>query len=201
MNLDQLSKLFRARAANCVVEVGDRLKHAQSHKSFDQAWNDCALDLVTCSRVHCYYVMLHNFISVLQDEERMKDANVKKVMTNVCLLFALQNIAEDFGNFDFTRLQKSAIREAIRKLLDLLRPDIVALCDSFEFPDNALNSALGKYDGNVYEALYESSKNSPLNEKEPFTGYQEILKPILDLDFIKEHKAQQRQGPLRGAKL
>jgi len=34
-------------------------------------------------------------------------------------------------------------------------PNAVALVDAFEFPDRVLNSTIGRFDGNVYEALYE----------------------------------------------
>lgn len=47
------------------------------------------------------------------------------------------------------------LNAALRQLLKDVRPNAVALVDAFEFPDNVLNSALGRYDGKVYEALYE----------------------------------------------
>ena len=39
--------------------------------------------------------------------------------------------------------------------LTATRPNAVALVDAFEFPDNVLNSAIGRHDGRVYESLYE----------------------------------------------
>ncbi len=47
------------------------------------------------------------------------------------------------------------MHEAVRLLLLTVRPNAVTLVDAFEFPDNVLNSAIGRYDGRVYEALYE----------------------------------------------
>jgi hypothetical protein len=47
-----------------------------------------------------------------------------------------------------------------------IRPNAVALVDAFDYPDQILQSCLGRYDGNVYDALYEYAKTSPLNEKE-----------------------------------
>ena len=46
------------------------------------------------------------------------------------------------------------------------RPDAVALVDAFDYHDDALNSALGAYDGNVYERLYEHARQSPMNKAE-----------------------------------
>lgn len=41
--------------------------------------------------------------------------------------------------------------------MNSIRPNCVALVDAFDIPDNVLNSTIGKYDGNVYEALVEAS--------------------------------------------
>jgi len=38
-------------------------------------------------------------------------------------------------------------------LLGEIRPDAVALVDAFDFPDNILNSSIGRFDGNIYESL------------------------------------------------
>lgn len=51
-------------------------------------------------------------------------------------------------------------------LLSELRPNAVALVDAFDFPDAVLDSALGRWDGNVYEALYDYSLRSKLNDKQ-----------------------------------
>ena len=57
----------------------------------------------------------------------------------------------------------------MNKLLALfaeIRPNAVALVDAFDYPDKILQSCLGRYDGRVYEALWEYCQQSPLNEKE-----------------------------------
>ena len=51
-------------------------------------------------------------------------------------------------------------------LYQLVRPDAVALVDAFDLTDRYLASALGRYDGRVYEHLYEWAKSSPLNRTE-----------------------------------
>ena len=35
-----------------------------------------------------------------------------------------------------------------------------------------LNTAIGGYDGHVYESLYENALRNPLNKQEPFLGYE-----------------------------
>ena len=146
LDLQILERLFRGRALNYVVAAGDRLEHElkRHNGNHDKAWNACAIDLVQCSRVHCYYMMLVNFIAVFSSG-RIADEKAKEAMTNVCRLFALQNLCEDFGSFALTRAQQNVAKEAVRTLLPLIRNDVVALTDAFEFPDNVLNSAVGKF--------------------------------------------------------
>jgi acyl-CoA oxidase len=190
LDLNLLLRLFRARALNCVVSAGDRLtQELQRSKNFDVAWNACAVDLVQASRAHCYFVMLSNFVLSL---DKVSDKDARNGMETLCRFFALENIVADFGSFEFSRAQKNVVKEAMRSLLPLIRNDLIGYTDSFEFPDNVLNSALGRHDGKVYESLYLAAKQSPLNKQDPFLGYEEYLKPILDLDFIKEKSQLQR---------
>ena len=66
-------------------------------------------------------------------------------------------------------LSSSQADMLMNKLLALfaeIRPNAVALVDAFDYPDGILQSCLGRYDGRVYEALWEYCQNSPLNEKD-----------------------------------
>lgn len=56
------------------------------------------------------------------------------------------------------------IENAIVSLLERIRPNAVALVDSFCFSDRHLGSVLGRYDGQVYENLYKWATSSPLNK-------------------------------------
>lgn len=44
------------------------------------------------------------------------------------------------------------------------RKDAVPLVDAFDFTDKCLNSALGSYDGQVYQRLYEWAQRAPTNQ-------------------------------------
>lgn len=58
------------------------------------------------------------------------------------------------------------ISARIKELLSQLRTNAVALVDAFDFHDKKLKSVLGRYDGNVYENLFEWARSSPLNSTE-----------------------------------
>jgi len=131
-SLEVLSHLFKNRALVWCIETAARLDElGKAGQSFDEAWNLCSVDLVKCSRVHCYHVILQNFVAAIDDIE---DKDVKAVLTRLCVLFGLINIDEDLGSFNLNRNQKSQIRNAIRRLLEKIRIDCVPLVDAFEFP-------------------------------------------------------------------
>lgn len=50
-----------------------------------------------------------------------------------------------------------------QSLVFSLRKDAISLTDAFDFTDQCLNSALGCYDGNVYERLFYWAQKSPTN--------------------------------------
>lgn len=55
--------------------------------------------------------------------------------------------------------------------------------DSFDICDEILNSALGAYDGNVYERLFEEANRSPLNALPVNKSFHQYLKPFLKGNF------------------
>ena len=63
-----------------------------------------------------------------------------------------------------TSEQLSMLEDKLLELLASLRVNAVALVDAYDFPDAILCSALGRYDGQVYEALYKFAEDSPLNK-------------------------------------
>ena len=66
-------------------------------------------------------------------------------------LFAVTSIERNMGAFSghgyMTSEQVGLVRSKVHALLAAIRPEAVALVDSFALSDNQLNSALGRYDG------------------------------------------------------
>lgn len=75
--------------------------------------------------------------------------------------------------------QAAALRARHRALLVELRPDAVALVDAFGYEDYTLNSAIGRYDGDVYQSLLEMAQASPLNATEEGPAWEGVLKPVM----------------------
>ena len=59
----------------------------------------------------------------------------------------------------------SLARSLLYSLLADIRREAVPLVDAFDLPDEILNSALGRYDGDVYRHLYEWALRAPRNKK------------------------------------
>jgi len=66
--------------------------------------------------------------------------------------------ATDEGSLD-------ALPDRILDVMSQLRPHAVTLVDSWKMPDYLLNSALGRFDGKVYETIYDMAhRHNPLNK-------------------------------------
>ena len=119
-----------------------------------------------------------------------QDADVGRVLRQLAALYACSEILDGqqwLGIFDAQ--EAVFVQDAVSELLEELRPNLVALVTAFDIPDRVLNSTIGRKDGNVYEALYQAAKDSSLNQTEVFEGWEEVLKPHLDLEQL-ENKNQ-----------
>jgi len=192
LNLDYLRSLFEYRALVHVFTVGEELAAAKKAGSGEgpnsDSWNSVAVQLTEAVKVHCWAFMLRNFVAAVHTTE---DIPCKNVLQRLCALFALTSLTEDqwAGMPSLGVKEVQLQRQALTAVLDALRPDMVALADAFDLPDRVLNSTLGRYDGNVYEALYEAAKRSPLNQRDPFLGYEDVLRPRLDLEYLSSPNA------------
>ncbi|PFH50109.1 hypothetical protein AMATHDRAFT_61772 [Amanita thiersii Skay4041] len=72
-----------------------------------------------------------------------------------------------------------SLRMTIERLCLELLPNAIGLTDAFGFTDWELDSALGVYDGKVYEALWKCAQEEPLNQTEVSEAYEDLIKPVL----------------------
>lgn len=85
-------------------------------------------------------------------------------------------------NLQFTTITDKEVQHLQVKLetvLAQIRPNAVGIVDGFDIPDGILCSALGAYDGNVYERLYAEAQKSPLNKANDNKAFHLYLKPFL----------------------
>ena len=96
------------------------------------------LFLFSLSQAHCHYAVLNAFQSALQTA-KVNDNNLA-ILRALCSLYGVFGIIQYSGEFT---------------MVTNYTQEAVPLVDAFDFHDQILNSALGRYDGDVYRHLYE----------------------------------------------
>ncbi|XP_019732078.1 peroxisomal acyl-coenzyme A oxidase 1 isoform X1 [Hippocampus comes] len=179
-DLSSLVEVYKLRAATLVELAAKSIqKELQHNKRQEDAWNNSAIDLVRASDAHCHYVVVKLFADKLAGIDA---ASIHLVLLTLARLYALHGISNNSGDFLQAGLlngsQLLEITTRIKELLSELRPNAVALVDAFDFHDRMLNSVLGRYDGNVYDHLFEWARRSPLNSTEVHESYHKYLEPL-----------------------
>jgi acyl-CoA oxidase len=160
-------------------------------KGYEGAKFDYMIDIVKVSRVYCYTIIIK---SANEGLESIKSTNSKiypilrilinLFFSNFIIKYSGEFLLDNYFNSNHIKIFELNIKNCLKKI----RPDAIGLVDAWEFSDNTLNSALGRYDGNVYEALYNWAKLDPINltqEKGEYVGYNEVLKDIYSGEFLK----------------
>ncbi|XP_045434955.1 peroxisomal acyl-coenzyme A oxidase 2 [Pipistrellus kuhlii] len=152
----------------------------QSGAEEHEAWNQTTVIHLQAAKAHCYYVTVKSFAEALQRLD--KEPAIQQALQRLCDLFALHGILSAAGDFlhdgFLSGAQVDMVRTAYLDLLFLIRKDAISLTDAFDFTDQCLNSALGCYDGNVYERLFYWAQKSPTNTQGN-PAYQKYLRPLL----------------------
>ncbi|WAR16388.1 ACOX1-like protein [Mya arenaria] len=169
LNMEDFVDLYEHTAARLIKVVAIRLQALlKSGTSVEEARNLCGVQMVQAAKMHSYAYTVRTFNAVIQ--ARASDPNVAKALTSLCQLFAVNGILQRLGDFlqdgYLSGQQAAMLADKQLALFADIRPNAVALVDAFDYPDQVLGSCLGRYDGNVYEALYEYAKNSPLNKQD-----------------------------------
>ncbi|XP_061181287.1 peroxisomal acyl-coenzyme A oxidase 1-like [Saccostrea echinata] len=171
---------YEHRAARMIRDAAANMQNlVQCGKSPMEAWIGSTVMLTWAATAHCHAFVTKHFVETITNSKM--DAKVRSALTGLCKLYAVHGIVENLGGFIqdgfFDCNQVSLLQNKLMELLAEIRPNAVAFVDAFDYPDEVLQSCLGRYDGQVYQALYEYAKSSPLNEKEVLDSYHKYIKP------------------------
>jgi hypothetical protein len=163
------------------------LHQVQSGTAPHEAWNNSLVEIAHLSKMHCLFTIVFSFSATLESEVKPRHPQLYPALKRLCDLFALYQVEQEMRFFleggYLSSEQAVMVRQAVRGLLVALRPDAVALVDAFNFSDHSLNSCLGRYDGRVYEALYEFVQREPLNQSPVALGYEHI-RPLIHGELL-----------------
>uniref|UniRef100_A0A8B9VIR2 Acyl-coenzyme A oxidase n=1 Tax=Anas zonorhyncha TaxID=75864 RepID=A0A8B9VIR2_9AVES len=181
LNPDIYVEAYQHTAIRLLSSTAAKLQDLiQSGVKKHEAWNQCTVQLVQAAKAHCHYITVKNFVETVEKLENK--AGIQKIMKHLCDLFALHGIFSNAGLFlhdgYISGAQMDMITASYLDLLGVIRKDAVPLVDAFDFTDKSLNSALGSYDGNVYQRLYEWAQKSPTNQQIS-PAYEKYLRPLL----------------------
>lgn len=131
-------------------------------------WNSLLIQLHKLSRVYSEMIVVVNFCKALGNLQL--SLPTVGVMQNLFRLYALYTIESDSRSFAttnaLTNSSLDALPDTILTLMtEKIRPHAVKLVDAWAMPDYLLDSALGRYDGKIYEDLFDRAhRRNPLNK-------------------------------------
>ncbi|KAF9912491.1 hypothetical protein EC991_010578 [Linnemannia zychae] len=191
---------FGHRAASMVAQIVHDLDVGK------RTWNSMLVDIYNVSVAHCQLILVQNFILGIRGEMPQPEgvqpsaplsATAKEALTDLSDLFAMHTIHKQPGEFltsgylDAKHI--ALLGEAIMVTMEKkVRPNAIGFVDAFAFPDYLLNSAIGAFDGRVYERYTEMATREPLNRTEVVDGYEQYIKPFTNPKSLKGHTLQAR---------
>ncbi|KAF1783232.1 Acyl-coenzyme A oxidase, N-terminal [Phytophthora cactorum] len=107
----------------------------------------------------------------------------KSAVTQLCQLFGVWLLVNGLGDFrhdDYvSSAQADMAHQQLTHMLPPVRQNVVRLTDAWNFSDFELNSALGRFDGDIYRALVDQAEREPLNASQLPEGYDQYLRPLI----------------------
>jgi len=164
---------------NSTTDIVSAFQHRVSYLSYqayaarieqNQPWTSMMISLHRLSRAFSESLLISNFHRAVFENAPNPplDTATLNIMQSLFRLFALYTI--DFQASEFVLSgalapdQLKNLTPAIQSLMADIRPHAVRLVDAWSVPDYLLQSALGRYDGDVYNALWQKAHlENPLN--------------------------------------
>uniref|UniRef100_A0A914XDV4 Acyl-CoA oxidase C-terminal domain-containing protein n=1 Tax=Plectus sambesii TaxID=2011161 RepID=A0A914XDV4_9BILA len=129
------------------------------------------------------HVRLYLVKTFLSTVETVKEATLKQALRDLAGLFVFNTIYDCSFSFIedgyMSTQQIEYVKSALYASLEKLRPNAVALVDSFNVCDRELHSVLGRRDGIVYPNLLEWAKQSDINKLEVLPAFHKYLGPMM----------------------
>jgi len=156
-----------------IVKAFERRSRDQTYKAHvlrnkqRKPWNNLLLQLRKVSNAESELLLVANSYQALSDPSLSPTLTTH--LRNLFRLFAyytMDNNARDFAKAQAVSEEElDGLPGAIQELMVQIRPHAVSLVDAWSIPDFLLDSALGRFDGKVYEDLFNRAHRlNPLNE-------------------------------------
>uniref|UniRef100_A0A1L8DZK4 Acyl-coenzyme A oxidase n=1 Tax=Nyssomyia neivai TaxID=330878 RepID=A0A1L8DZK4_9DIPT len=178
---------FQACAAGRVSIAFDHVeKRKKEGMSHENATNMTSIELAQAADAHGRSFLIQAAYESMQDFLKDVPPALGKVLQDLITLYAVDACLRSLGDLlRFVSITEGDIQDlqhTLEGLLANIRPNAVGIVDGFDIPDEILQSALGAYDGNVYERIFAEAMKSPLNKEPVNKSFHTHMKP-----FLKSH--------------
>ncbi|EGF79196.1 hypothetical protein BATDEDRAFT_89509 [Batrachochytrium dendrobatidis JAM81] len=179
ISMEMIGQAHWLVAANVIKAAGENFEASLKRGlKEDAAYEECSQARLYAAKIHSYGYLFHRF----KDGVLKAPANLQPILTKLCLLYGLYNISENTGPFlqyeFFTSLQIEWVKARVSELCKEIRVDAIPLTDSFNYSDFIINSPLGKYNGDVYQAYFDIINAAHPPAKVP-SYFQSEIYPLL----------------------
>ncbi|CAF2817046.1 unnamed protein product [Rotaria sp. Silwood2] len=164
VNLNDYCRLFECRSQLLLKSISNRLVESSS-TAYDK-FSKNSIELVHIAKAYVEtFIIRALYDGVHKASEHQSLALVFEQLFHVFAIHTLRNQAIDFIRLKLLTAEQIYQLETytLPDMYARLRPNLVTLVDAFEFHDNELDSCLGRYDGQAYEALMERARLNPSN--------------------------------------
>ncbi|CAF0936129.1 unnamed protein product [Rotaria sp. Silwood1] len=164
VNLDDYCRLFECRSQILLKSISNQLVES-SLTSYDKSSKN-SIELVHIAKAYVEtFILRALYDAVHKASEQQSFALVFEQIFHVFAIHTLRNQATDFIRLKLLTAEQVYQLETstLPDMYARLRPNLVTLVDAFDFHNNELDSCLGRYDGQAYEALMERARLNPSN--------------------------------------
>ncbi|XP_060825330.1 probable peroxisomal acyl-coenzyme A oxidase 1 [Bombus pascuorum] len=182
-DLECLIDAYKAVAAGSIRLAAEHLnRRIRDGVTLEEAWNQTSIELAQCAEAHARVFIVKTFAKSIK-QLNSKSEEFRQVMFQLCELYIVYWALKNVGNFlRFSSMQKEhvpTLHSRLEYLLMTIRRNAVGIVDGFDFDDRILCSALGAYDGNVYERLFQEAMKSPLNRETVNMSFKKYIQPFV----------------------
>lgn len=134
-----------------------------------RSWNSLLIQLRKVSHAESESILVANFHAAITSRDTSLSSRSRALLTLLFRLFAFHTMNASGREFVKAHALSDdhldSLDARVQDLMAEIRPHAVNLVDAWAIPDFLLDSALGRYDGRVYEDLFHRAHRlNPLNE-------------------------------------
>lgn len=151
--LKLLEQALATRAAFYVKSTVSKLNASQLSEN-EKKNSVFTMDIIKMAHAHVMYVTFKNFLSHIETHPYTCN-NVKDILSKLARVYALTELLQDsvplYETGFFSTGTYQILLDAQKENIKAVRPQMIPLVESFQFPDSFLNSAIGNSFGDIYE--------------------------------------------------